>query len=108
MVSVIRHDGGDRGREGGREVGIGRDRGRRRAERIGEGRLSRRRRRQLRSFVDGFGHLEAGKLGLIVKGLSENRRRGDGERDLEVRRRPLVLQSVGRLGEVESDGGERG
>ena len=65
--------------------------------------------RQLRTIINNvLGHLETRKLGLIVEGLRLRLRLrgGDGERDLEVRRRSLVLQCVGCLGEVESDGGE--
>ena len=107
---MVPDDGRDGRRQGGCEVGIGRDRRRRCAERVGEGWLWRR--RQLWSVINVLGHLETRKLGLIVKRLSETLRRrlvGDRKRDLEVRRRSLVLQGVvRRLGEVERDGGERG
>lgn len=82
-------DGGDGRGEGGSEVGIGCDRRRCRAESVGEGGL--RWWRRVRSIINVLRHLETRKLGLIVEGL----RGGDGERDLEVRRRSLVLQCVG-------------
>lgn len=68
----------------------------------------------MRSVGDVLRHLKAGEFGLVVEGLSEGlgvgelvRGGADGEGDLEVRRRSLVLEGgVGGLGEVEGDGGE--